>query len=143
MSSVYTNLAKKRAEQSKEPPPHSAVPPLPENPVAQGSQNTAAAPQVAKLPPAKPHQRAAGEPAATPAQGFDLTVAPYKPATFVFTAEELRGIEDIKTGLDRTFDLKATKIDIVRCAVHSITHDYQTRGEDSLIVKRIREKNSH
>ncbi len=122
MNGVYTNLAKKRAEQSKEPATQSSVPPLPETPVAQGGQKTAAAPTAAKLPPVKPQQRAAGAPAILPAQGFDLNVAPYKPATFVFTAEELRGIEDIKTGLDRTFDLKATKIDIVRCAVHSIIH---------------------
>src|SRR5918999_4204563 len=35
MNGVYTNLAKKRVEQSKEPPKQSSVPPLSEKPVAQ------------------------------------------------------------------------------------------------------------
>ena len=74
---------------------------------------------------------------------FDLKVTPYRPATFVFTAEELHGLQDLKTELDRTFDLKATKIDIVRCAVHSIVEDYRQRGAESLIVQRIRKKNAH
>jgi hypothetical protein len=38
MNGVYTNLAKKRVEQSKEPPKQSSVPPLSEKPVAQEGQ---------------------------------------------------------------------------------------------------------
>jgi hypothetical protein len=38
MNGVYTNLAKKRAEQSKEPVNLGSAPPLPEQPVAQQTQ---------------------------------------------------------------------------------------------------------
>jgi hypothetical protein len=107
------------------------------------TQNKAEKPKVAE------ETREATKPATvierpdTDAKAFDLKTTPYKPATFVFTAEELHGLQDLKTELDRTFDLKATKIDIVRCAVHSIVEDYRERGSESLIVQRIRKKNAH
>jgi hypothetical protein len=50
MNGVYTNLAKKRAEQSKEPVNQGSPPPPPEKPVVQQTQ-------VKKVIPARPQTR--------------------------------------------------------------------------------------
>ena len=52
MNGVYTNLAKKRAEQSKEPVNHGSVPPPPEKPVVQHMPVNVGKP--APLPTRKP-----------------------------------------------------------------------------------------
>jgi hypothetical protein len=73
-------------------------------------------------------------------QGFDLTTTPYKNDTFAFTTKELDAIEDLKIELRRKLDLRTTKNDIVRCGVHTIIEDYRRRGEESVIVQRVRNK---
>jgi hypothetical protein len=90
----------------------------------------------------EPRKQATLENPTTDVSGFDLAITPYKNDTFIFTNEELYAIEDLKTELKRKLDLKTTKYDIVRCAIHWLVEDYQQRGEESHIVQRVRKKNA-
>ncbi len=142
MNGVYTNLAKKRAEQSKEPVSTGSPPPPPEKPVAKEAQEKEA-PMPARTPaPVKPKLPA--PPTATPpaAMEFDLNLLTEKSETFAFTFEEWLAINQLKTELIRLLgvDLKVTKIDIIRCALHLLVADYRARGEHSFLVDRIKNK---
>jgi hypothetical protein len=148
MSGVYTELAKKRAEQSNGPTNLGFVPPLPKKPAAQEVQHTeqtkeprnigtkATMKQVSK----EPRKQGTLENPAADGSGFDLAITPYKNDTFLFTNEELYAIEDLKTELKRKLDLKTTKYDIVRSAIHWLVEDYRQHGEESHIVQRVRKK---
>jgi hypothetical protein len=116
--------------------------PLPEKPVSQEAQEKEAAPQPRKAASVKPQKRRTVEPAAAAAKGFDLNLPTEKSHTFAFTFEELWALEDLKTGLSRLLglDVRITKIDIIRSALHIILDDYRLRGEASLIVDRIKTK---
>ncbi len=140
MSGVYTELAKKRAEQSNGPTNLGFVPPLPEKPAAQEVQHTEQTKETRKQVSKEPRNQGTLENPATDGSGFDLSVTPYKNDTFLFTNEELYAIEDLKTELLRKLDLKTTKYDIVRCAVHCLVEDYRQHGEESHIVQRVRKK---
>src|SRR5918992_5543600 len=60
MNGVYTNLAKKRVEQSQEPQTQDSVPPLPEKPIVKKAQDKGEKPvtlqtrKAAKFSPAPP-----------------------------------------------------------------------------------------
>jgi hypothetical protein len=148
MNGVYTNLAKKRAEQSKEPVNHGSVPPLPEEPIAQAAQEITKTKEPRNLGNKETRKQSSKEPrnqgyletAVSAAHGFDLNITPYKNDTFLFTNEELYAIDDLKTELLRKLDLKTTKYDIVRCAIHCLVEDYRQHGDASLIVQRVRKK---
>jgi hypothetical protein len=150
MSGVYTELAKKRAEQSNGPTTQGSVPLLSEKPSAQETQDTEQTKEPRNIGTLEPRKQVSKEPRekgslenpAADVSGFDLTVTPYKNDTFLFTNEELYAIEDLKTELKRKLDLKTTKYDIVRCAIHCLMEDYQQRGEESHIVQRVRKKNA-
>jgi hypothetical protein len=150
MSGVYTELAKKRAAQSNGPTTLGSVPPLSEKPAAQEAQDTAQTKETRNLGTLEPRKQVYKEPRkqgtlenpAADGSGFDLTITPYKNDTFLFTNEELYAIEDLKTELKRKLDLKTTKYDIVRCAIHCLMEDYRQRGEKSHIVQRVRKKNA-
>lgn len=147
MSSVYTDLAKRRAEQSNGPA-QELVPPLSEKPSAQVAQDRAQTKEPRNQGTLQPRKQGSKEPRnqgtlespVTNASGFDLNIAPYKNDTFIFTNEELYAIEDLKTELKRKLDLRTTKYDIVRCAIHCLIEDYRQHGEESHIVQRVRKK---
>jgi hypothetical protein len=140
MSGVYTNLAKKRVEQSKEQGALGSPPALLEKPMVQEAKGTDEPVKTRKQGNLETRKPGNAEHAATEAQGFDLNIEPYKKGTFIFTYEELDAIDDLKKQLKRRMDLPATQYDIVRAAIHIITEDYRQHGTDSLIVQRIRQK---
>jgi hypothetical protein len=148
MNSVYTNLAKKRAEQSKDQETLGSTPPLSVKPTVQEATVTEQTKKPRNLGNKETRKQVSKEPwnlgtldtAASAAQGFDLNITPYKNDTFLFTNEELYAIDDLKTELLRKLDLKTTKYDIVRCAIHCLVEDYRQHGEESLIVQRVRKK---
>ena len=148
MNGVYTNLAKKRAEQSKEPVTHGSPPPPPGDPVVPEAQEKGKPKETGKLgykETRKPVSKETGKPgnvghSAPVAQEFDLNIEPYKNGTFLFTYEELDAIDEVKKQLKRRLDLPATQYDIVRSAIHIIVEDYRLRGEQSFIVQRIKLK---
>jgi hypothetical protein len=140
MNGVYTNLAKKRVEQSKEPLTQGSVPPLSETSALHEVQDTTALKIPRKLDSKEAKKHRTVEPAALEAQKFDLNILPYKNHTFSFTIEELEAMEDLKTELRRRLDLRVTKIDIIRSALHTIIADYRQRSEKSFIVERIKTK---
>ena len=116
--------------------------PLPEKPVPQEVQEKEDAAKLRTHAPVKPQKRAAVEPTVSEAKGFDLNLPTQKSHTFAFTFEELWALEELKTGLSRLLglDLRITKIDIIRCALHMIVDDYRQRGEQSFIVERFKNK---
>jgi hypothetical protein len=148
MSGVYTELAKKRAEQSNGPTNQGSVSPLSEKPSVREVQDTEQTKEQRNLGALEPRKKVSKEPRnqgtlenpATDGSGFDLSVTPYKNDTFIFTNEELYAIEDLKTELLRKLDLKTTKYDIVRCAIHCLVEDYRQHSEESHIVQRVRKK---
>jgi hypothetical protein len=148
MSSVYTDLAKRRAEQSNGPTNQGSVSHLLEKPSVEEVQDTKQTKEPRNLGNLEPRKKVSKEPRkqstlenpATVGSGFDLSVTPYKNDTFIFTNEELYAIEDLKTELMRKLDLKTTKYDIVRCAIHCLVEDYRQHGEESHIVQRVRKK---
>lgn len=73
-------------------------------------------------------------------KSFDLDQRPYRKDSFLFTEEEFEALEDLKLELRRKFDLKATKNDLARCAIQNLIEDYQRRGNDSVVVKRLSKK---
>jgi hypothetical protein len=148
MNGVYTNLAKKRVEQSKEPVTQGSVPPLSETPIAEVAQDTAENKETRKLGNKVTRKQVSRETkkegivetTATEVLEFDLNIEPYKKGTFLFTYEELDAIDDLKKQMKRRMDLPATQYDIVRGAIHIIVADYRQRGAESLIVQRMRQK---
>ncbi|MDP9381211.1 MAG: hypothetical protein M3Q29_13885 [Chloroflexota bacterium] len=65
---------------------------------------------------------------------------PYKKETFLVTEGEYEGMEDLKTQLRRRYDLRATKNDILRCALQLLLENYEGGPEESRIVMFVREK---
>jgi len=71
---------------------------------------------------------------------FDLMDPPYRNDTFAFTDAELDAIEDMKLELRRKYDVRATKNNLVRCAVHLLVEDYRRRKGDSVAAQRLHGK---
>lgn len=115
------------------PPPSGSVPSSTNQPIKEPTK-------VASLEPrnlgSKEDQarRGGGETA------FDLNQVPERSNTYSFTEAELWAIEDVKTVLERQYGLRATKYDIVRCGVHVIVEDFRRKGEQSIVVQRMRGK---
>ena len=116
--------------------------PLPEKPVPQEVQEKEDAAKPRTPAPVKPQKRATVKPATAEEKEFDLNLPTEKSHTFAFTFEELWALEEVKTGLSRLLglDLRITKIDIIRCALHMIVDDYRKHGEQSFIVDRFKNK---
>jgi hypothetical protein len=116
--------------------------PPPEKPAPQEAEEKEAVAKPRPPAPVKPQKRVPVKPAASEGKGFDLNLPTEKSHTFAFTFEELWALEEVKTGLSRLLglDLRITKIDIIRCALHMIVEDYRQRGEQSFIVDRFKNK---
>jgi hypothetical protein len=116
--------------------------PPPETPIQQVEQEKEAAEKPPTPAPVKAQKRANVKPATAEARGFDLNLPTEKSHTFAFTFEEWLSMEELKTGLSRLLglDVRITKIDIIRCALHMLVEDYRTRGEQSFLVDRIKTK---
>jgi hypothetical protein len=69
---------------------------------------------------------------------FDLTEQPYRNDTFTFTDRELDAVEDLKIDLRRQHGIRATKNNLVRCAVHLLVEDYQRNKGESVAARRLR-----
>lgn len=69
---------------------------------------------------------------------FDLAEQPYRNDTFSFTDGELEAIEDIKIDLRRKHDIRATKNNLIRCAVHLLVEDYKRNKEKSIAARRLK-----
>ncbi len=71
---------------------------------------------------------------------FDLNDPPFQKANFLFTNQEFEALEDLKLDLRRTYDVKASKQDLARCAIHQLIEDYRQQGEASVVVRRLKSK---
>jgi hypothetical protein len=114
----------------------------PETPVSQEAEEKEAVAKPRTPASVKPQKRRTVKPTASEGKRFDLNLPTEKSHTFAFTFEELWALEELKTGVSRLLglDLRITKIDIIRCALHMIVEDYRKRGEQSFIVERFKNK---
>ena len=71
---------------------------------------------------------------------FNVNDAPSIKETFLITDGEYEGMEDMKLQLRRLLDMKASKQDIIRCAVQHIIEDFRKHPEASIIVSRLQHK---
>jgi hypothetical protein len=136
-----TALKQARPQRTDAPTP----PPAPTlaRPARRRSHATPPAPRpalpAAPLPTAPPPVPA---PALPPTDSvFDLTEPAYRNDTFVFTDAELEALEDMKLELRRKYDIaRATKQNLIRCALHMLLEDFQREKETCFAVKRLRSK---
>jgi hypothetical protein len=68
---------------------------------------------------------------------FDIGAEPYTQATFKFTDDELYALDDLKRDLNRQRELKTTKQNLVRFAVHRLVEEYEQNGDESWLVKQL------
>jgi hypothetical protein len=71
---------------------------------------------------------------------LSLNQRPDRQNTYAFTTTELERLEDAKIAITRRYDLSITKNDLVRCAVQMLLDDYESHGERSAVLKRLRAK---
>jgi hypothetical protein len=74
---------------------------------------------------------------------LDLSRRPDRQNTYAFTIEELEQLEDLKIEVTRVHRITVTRNDLIRCALHMLLNDYQHRGEQSSVLKRLRQKRGY
>ena len=71
---------------------------------------------------------------------FDINDNPTIKETFLITDGEYDSMEAMKLQIRRLFDMKASKQDIIRCAVQHVLEEFQKHPEASIIVSRLKQK---
>ena len=67
---------------------------------------------------------------------FNLADSPTRKDSFLFTEQEFEALEDLKLELRRKHDVKVTKNDLARCALHLLVEDYETNRERSFLGRK-------
>jgi hypothetical protein len=67
---------------------------------------------------------------------LDLADIPTHKDSFLFTPAEFEALEDLKIEFRRKHDLKITKNDLARCALHLLVEDYETNQERSFLGRK-------
>lgn len=78
--------------------------------------------------------------AAAVAPRFSLDDDPRFKASYNYTQEELITLDDLKVELQRQFDKKVTKNDLMRSALHFLLEDHQTNRNKSYATNKIRKR---
>ncbi len=71
---------------------------------------------------------------------FNINDNPTIKETFLITDGEYDSMEAMKLQIRRLFDMKASKQDIIRCAVQHVLEEFQKHPEASIIVSRLKQK---
>jgi hypothetical protein len=71
---------------------------------------------------------------------FDLRQPATEKQTFTFSLDEVTALDDLKLELRRKFDLKTTKYELARLAIHALVGAYEEDGTDSPLLRSLREK---
>lgn len=71
---------------------------------------------------------------------FKLADVPLYRNTYIFTAEELEAIEDLRLELRRELDTKVNKNDLIRCGLHMLVEDYAKSGATSYVRRKIQKR---
>ena len=121
------------ARVSAPPPPdpleHPSISAEPPRSQATSTRKERATPSGADSPPL-PH--ALAEPV------FDLAHEADKTNTYSFSKDELWAINDMAQELERQFDIKVTRYNLVRLAVHCLIEDFRRDKEKSFAFQRLR-----
>jgi hypothetical protein len=67
---------------------------------------------------------------------FNLAESPTRKDSFLFTEQEFEALEDLKLDLRRKHEVKVTKNDLARCALHLLVEDYETNRERSFLGRK-------
>jgi hypothetical protein len=67
---------------------------------------------------------------------FNLADSPTRKDSFLFTEPEFEALEDLKLELRRKHQVKVTKNDLARCALHLLVEDYETNRERSFLGRK-------
>ena len=89
----------------------------------------------------KPELRETG-PAQAPQHDFlfNINDNPTIKETFLITDGEYDSMEDMKIQILRLFDMKASKQDIIRCAMQHVIEDYDKHPKVSIIVSCLKQR---
>ena len=71
---------------------------------------------------------------------FDLAEQPLYKLSYLFTQPEIEALEDLQLELRRDLDIKVTKNDVIRSALHLMVQDYNTNGSASFLLRKTRKK---
>jgi hypothetical protein len=71
---------------------------------------------------------------------FDVRKPATEKQTFTFSLDEVAALDELKLELRRKFDLKTTKYELARLAIHALVTGYEESGTDSLLIRSLREK---
>jgi hypothetical protein len=77
---------------------------------------------------------------AMPDGPYDFDDRPGRQANFIFTEDELDGLDDLKRDVKRRFDLRTTKQDLVRYAVVELLNDFAVNGEGSRVIQWLKRR---
>lgn len=105
--------------------------PEPSKPVSQETRNPGT---LSATPTALPAEDSTRE--------LDLSKTPLYKATFLFTQEELDALEDLKLTLRRKYDVKSSKNDLMRCALHGLVENSHHEPEFGDLLKHLRARTS-
>jgi hypothetical protein len=75
-----------------------------------------------------------------PRSRFDLNDDPRYKASYNYTNEELIAVEDLRMELQRKFDKKVTKNDLMRSALHLLLEDHDANGDRSYASQKVRKR---
>jgi hypothetical protein len=89
----------------------------------------------------KPATQVPGKPGIQePRNAFDINEKSDHKVTFLITDNDFFAIEELKLGMNRQTGQRVTKDDLARCALNLLITDYQTKGEQSFVVRQLRKK---
>jgi hypothetical protein len=71
---------------------------------------------------------------------YDLNIKPNRKDSFLFTDAEFFELKHVKLELQEQYELDVGKDDIVRTAFRMLFRDYRKHGEQSELVKTLRDK---
>src|SRR4051794_40198836 len=71
---------------------------------------------------------------------FDLEHDVTHKDTVWLSEEEEDALEDLKRQFRRQYDLKAPKLDLMRCAIYALIQDFREHGEQSIVFRQISKK---
>lgn len=115
-----------------------STPPAPKPSEPPKSEPIKAVPSPEVSAPKATTSSTAPKPSAAPTPRFDLKEVPLYKASFLYTQEELEALEDLKLELRREYDVKVTKNELIRSALHMLLEDHSANGKRSYASRKIR-----
>ena len=75
-------------------------------------------------------------------EGFDITRETASRDSLRLSIDETKALDAMRQSLNWDYDLTVSKNDICRVALHWLTEDFQSKGERSQAVNRLKKKSA-